>query len=89
MIKQMIRKVFKKAFYRKPLSLLPGRNVVSEARVWSRLKNGKCQLHRFHGPAIEYSDGAKSWYYDGEHCFTDFGDTKPVGGRAMIQRIRP
>ena len=29
-------------------------------------KNYKCQLHREGGPAIEYSDGSKVWYRNGQ-----------------------
>lgn len=28
--------------------------------------NGKGQLHRLDGPAIEYRDGYKAWYVDGK-----------------------
>ena len=41
---------------------------VDEESTTRWYKDAKCKiLHRENGPAIEYVDGAKSWYQNGQH----------------------
>lgn len=39
---------------------------VNERGTVRYFKKGTTQLHRLDGPAVEYADGTKSWYQNGE-----------------------
>jgi hypothetical protein len=69
-LRQFARRLWPRAFYRKPQHARIG----GFARVWMT----RCGYHRRHGPAIEYNDGTKSWYYDGVHYLYEdsFGELR-------------
>lgn len=51
-----------------------------------RYYNAQGQLHRAHGPAVEYSDGSRSWYQDGQLYRLDGPAVeRPNGYRAWWQ----
>ena len=48
--------------------------------------NARGQIHRAHGPAVEYSDGSKYWYQDGRlHRLDGPAIVRPDGYRAWYQ----
>jgi hypothetical protein len=79
MLKSIVRKVWPKAFYRKPRTWIYGSD-----RVWTK----QDRFHRRHGPAVEYSNGIKSWYYEGVHYLYEdsFGFMKITEGDRVLRR---
>lgn len=54
-------------------------------RVWWDRKG---KTHRYHGPAVEYSSGVKSWFSHGCRVSTETGDTtKEVGKVLLIEEL--
>ena len=59
--------VFGATMYRRPLKSRPKRYArIAGARLWIDRRNGNFRLHRLHGPAAEWEDGHKDWYYRGQ-----------------------
>jgi len=45
-------------------------------------------LHRVDGPAVEYADGEKEWWIDGEEFFPDsFEDFKRIVALAQLYKV--
>ena len=65
-------------FFYKGLRIETFNNKTYQVRYIAHYLNGK--LHRIDGPALEYSNGTKMWYYEGKQ--------HRINGPAVLELIR-